>query len=378
MRIFLEGFMKDFFARSRSVGSAIAGRLAGLIVATMLLLALGSAAGAQQLFQTPEAAGKALATAAKSGDVRAIMRVLGPEGAEVASSGDPVADTGMRKKFAEAYEVKNRIAVDGDKATLYVGPGDWPFPIPLIRRNETWRFDAALGKEEILQRRIGRNELSAIQACLAYVDAQEEYAAKDRTGAGVGVYAQRIVSRPGRKDGLYWPPQQGDDSPIGEYVARATSEGYRVGQQGRQPFHGYYYKVLTRQGPDARGGAMDYVVRGNMIGGFALVAYPAEYDNSGVMTFIVNQDGTVYEKDMGPNTLGLASNMTAFNPDSSWRKVVNNGIPLPKRKGGETEAKPNPGDAQTRPTVGEAQPNPGPGEAPAKPREEEVQARPGQ
>ena len=181
------------------------------------------------------------------------MRVLGTEAAELASSGDPVADAATRKQFLQSYETKHRIAMDGeDKAMLVVGEGDWPFPIPLIRRNETWRFDAAAGRQEILQRRIGRNELSAIQACRAYVDAQEEYADKDRTGTGVGVYAQRFVSRPGQKDGLYWPAQAGDESPLGELVARATAEGYRVGG-GRAPFHGYYYKILTRQGPNAQG-----------------------------------------------------------------------------------------------------------------------------
>jgi hypothetical protein len=286
-----------------------------------------STASAQQLFKTPDDAAKALGVAAKSGDVRAVMRVLGTEAAELATSGDPVADAAVRKQFLQSYETKNRIAMDGDdKAMLIVGEGDWPFPIPLIRRNETWRFDAAAGRQEILQRRIGRNELSAIQACRAYVDAQEEYAEKDRTGTGVGVYAQRIVSRPGRKDGLYWPTQGGDESPLGEFVARATSEGYRLAG-GRAPFHGYYYKILTRQGPNAKGGAMDYIVRNRMIGGFALVAYPAEYDNSGVMTFIVNQDGVVYEKDLGPNTASLAGNMSAFDPDQTWRKVANDGVP---------------------------------------------------
>ncbi len=307
---------------------SLKGQFAQLVTTAALLVALIPAAGAQQFFQTPEDAGKALATAAKSNDIRAVMRVLGPDGAEIASSGDPTADGNARKQFVQAYEVKHQVAMEGeDKATLVVGEQDWPFPIPLIRRNESWRFDAEAGKTEILQRRIGRNELSAIQTCLAYVDAQQDYAEKDR-GAGIGTYAQRIVSRPGRKDGLYWPARAGEEeSPIGELVARATAEGYRVGQGGTTPFHGYYYRVLTRQGPSAPGGSMDYIVRGNMIGGFALVAYPAEYDGSGVMTFIVNQDGVVFEKDLGPYTARLAAGMTAFDPDPSWRKVVNNGMP---------------------------------------------------
>jgi hypothetical protein len=193
---------------------------------------------------------------------------------------------------------------------MVVGQEDFPFPIPLVRKDQTWRFDTAAGRLEILYRRIGRNELDAVQVCLAYVDAQNEYADKDRTGAGVGTYAQRIVSQPGKKDGLYWPASQGDDaSPLGELAAHATREGYRVGGE-RAPYHGYYYRILTRQGPTAPGGALDYVVRGKMIGGFALVAYPAEYGNSGVMTFLVNHSGVVFEKDHGPRTARLAERMT--------------------------------------------------------------------
>jgi hypothetical protein len=177
----------------------------------------------------------------------------------------------------------------------------------------------------VLYRRIGRNELSAIQACLAYVDAQQEYAEKGV--AGNGVYAQRIVSRPGRKDGLYWPEQAGaEESPLGAFVAAAAAEGYRAGQQ-RAPYHGYYYRILTRQGPNAPGGALDYVVRGNMVGGFALVAYPAEYRNSGVMTFLVNHQGTIFEKDLGPRTAAVAAGMTAFDPDRTWQRVTNAGLP---------------------------------------------------
>jgi hypothetical protein len=183
-----------------------------------------------------------------------------------------------------------------------------------------WRFDTVAGREEILARRIGKNELDAIQSCLAYVDAQNDYAEKDR-GAGRGVYAQRIISSNGKKDGLYWPTSQGEEpSPLGELIAQATAQGYRAGG-GRNPFHGYYFKILTKQGAAAPGGEMDYVVRGKMIGGFALVAYPAEYRNSGVMTFIVSHTGTVYQKDLGQRTAELAERMTAYNPDKSWQKV---------------------------------------------------------
>ena len=213
--------------------------------------------------------------------------------------------------------------MDGDaKATLIIGSDDFPFPIPLIRKGDGWQFDTAAGRQEILARRIGRNELDAIQSCLAYVDAQDEYADKDRTGAGPGVYAQRIISETGKKNGLYWPSSaSGDESPLGELVADATKQGYRAGE-GRTPYHGYYFKILTKQGSDAHGGALDYVVSGKMIGGFALVAYPAEYRNSGVMTFIVNHEGVVFQKDLGPHTAELAERMTAFDPDPSWTKVT--------------------------------------------------------
>ena len=292
----------------------------GLLTAAVLALAM-AAAHAQQSFKTAEEAADALVSAAKTGDRKAVLTVLGQKGADIVSSGDTVADASARNRVIEAYNAKHQMAMEGtDKAVLIIGHEDWPFPIPLVRKDGTWRFDTAAGREEILYRRIGRNELSAIQACLAYVDAQQEYA--ERGIAGNGVYAQRIVSGPGKNDGLYWPAQPSeDDSPLGELAASAASEGYRVGQQ-RAPYHGYYYKVLTRQGPNAAGGALDYIVRGRMIGGFALVAYPAEYRNSGVMTFLVNHRGDVYEKDLGPNTAHIAAGITAFNPDNTWRRVT--------------------------------------------------------
>ena len=292
----------------------------GLLTAAVLALAM-AAAHAQQSFKTAEEAADALVSAAKTGDRKAVLTVLGQKGADIVSSGDPVADASARNRVIEAYNAKHQMAMEGtDKAVLIIGHEDWPFPIPLVRKDGTWRFDTAAGREEILYRRIGRNELSAIQACLAYVDAQQEYA--ERGIAGNGVYAQRIVSGPGKNDGLYWPAQPSeDDSPLGELAASAAAEGYRVGQQ-RAPYNGYYYKVLTRQGPNAAGGALDYIVRGRMIGGFALVAYPAEYRNSGVMTFLVNHRGDVYEKDLGPNTAHIVAGITAFNPDNTWRRVT--------------------------------------------------------
>lgn len=293
-----------------------------LLTTAALFCTAASATLAQQAFKTPDEAASALVGAAKADDMKALVTVLGPDGEDILSSGDEVADAATRQKFVAAYDAKHQITMEGDnKAVLVVGQDDFPLPIPLVRKNGLWRFDSAAGREEILYRRIGENELDAIQASLAYVDAQNEYAEKDRTGAGANTYAQRIVSQPGKKDGLYWPTSQGEEeSPLGELVAQAATQGYRVGE-GRAPFHGYYFKVLTKQGPAAEGGELDYIVRGKMIGGFGLVAYPAEYRNSGVMTFIVNHAGTVYQKDLGPRTAQIAERMTAFNPDRTWKKV---------------------------------------------------------
>jgi hypothetical protein len=291
------------------------------LIIVMLALAAASVASAQQSFKTAEEAADALVSAAKTGDRKGVLAILGRDGAVIVSSGDAVADASARNEVIRAYDTKHQVVMEGtDSAVLIVGQDDWPFPIPLVRRNGSWQFDTAAGRNEILNRRIGRNELDAIQTCLAYVDAQQEYV--ERGVAGNGVYAQRIVSRPGTKEGLYWPAQsRTDESPLGGLVAGAAAEGYRIGQQ-RAPYHGYYYKVLTRQGPNASGGELDYVVRGRMIGGFALVAYPAEYGNSGVMTFLVNHQGIVYEKDLGPNTARIVAGMTAFNPDGTWRRIT--------------------------------------------------------
>jgi hypothetical protein len=297
-----------------------------------LALSVPHNARAVDLFKTPDEAAAALVAAVKSGDQRSMLNVLGRRGRDIISSGDEVADADARKRFVAAYEAKHQVIMDSDtRATLLVGPDDFPFPIPMfvpfVRRGNMWTFDVDAGRVEILRRRIGRNELAAIQACLAYVDAQNEYAEKRRDGAEPGLYAQRIISRSGKQDGLYWPSMEGnDESPLGELVARASSEGYRV-DGGGAPFHGYYYKVLTRQGPDANGGALDYVVYGKMIGGFALVAYPARYRNSGVMTFIVNHEGTVFQKDLSRHTASIVQLMSSFNPDKTWKKVDTTALP---------------------------------------------------
>jgi len=294
---------------------------ASLLVVLAAMLLTASAASAQQTYKTPQAAVDALIAAAKADDEKAALAVFGKDGEDIISSGDKVSDDAIRKRFVESYDAKHQIAMDGDaKATLVIGQNDYPFPVPLVRKAGLWSFDTEAGRREVLVRRIGRNELNAIQTSLAYVDAQNDYAAKDR-GAGVGVYAQRFVSEPNKKNGLYWPTAAGEEeSPLGELFAAATKQGYRAGE-GRAPYHGYYYKILTKQGPAAPGGAHDYVVNGKMIGGFALVAYPAEYRNSGVMTFLVNYDGTVYQKDLGRDTPTLAEEMTAYNPDKTWTKA---------------------------------------------------------
>lgn len=284
-----------------------------------ILAVTAPTAGAQQPFPTAERAVETLVKVVRDDNVGAMLRVFGRGGADIILSGDPVEDAALRKRFVAAFDEAHRVDIDKDKATLVIGKDDFPFPVPLVRRGGSWRFDVVAGREEILARRIGRNELSAIQTCLAYVDAQNEYAAADR-GAGAGVYAQRIVSTPGRKNGLYWPSRtEADQSPLGELFAQASVQGYRAG--ARAPYHGYYYRILTRQGPSAPGGALDYVVRGKMIGGFALVAYPADYGNSGIKTFMISHEGVVYEKDLGRRTDYLAQRIIAYNPDQTWTKA---------------------------------------------------------
>jgi len=297
-------------------------KLALLTGTAVLALVLSSLAQAQQRFNTPDAAAEALVAAARSGDRRTVVSILGPGSQELVSSGDPVEDANIKKEFLTSYDAQHRIVSESGKPSfLVIGQNDWPFPIPLVQRDGQWSFDTAAGREEILARRIGRNELGALKASLAFWDAQNEYADKFKDKNGMAVYAQKIVSSPGKKDGLYWPTSGSEpDSPLGEAVASATQQGYRVG--AGEPYHGYYYKILTSQGPNAAGGAVEYIVRGNMIGGFGLVAYPAEYGNSGIMTFIINNDGDIYEKDLGDRTPRIASRMTTFNPDHTWRKVV--------------------------------------------------------
>jgi hypothetical protein len=290
--------------------------------AATLVLALSSLAQAQQRFKTPEEAVETLVKAARSGDSKSVVSILGPGSEELVSSGDPVEDAEVRKEYLAAYDAGHRIVAESGKpSVLVIGPNDWPFPIPMVQRDGQWIFDVPAGREEVLARRIGRNEFSTMKAMLAYWDAQQDYADMNNSKSGQAVYAQRIVSSPGKKDGLYWPTTGNEPpSPLGEAVAEATQRGYRPG--AGEPYHGYRFKILLRQGSTAPGGAVDYVVKGDMIGGFAAVAYPAEYGDSGIMTFIINHEGDIYEKDLGEGTARIASQMTNFNPDHTWRKVV--------------------------------------------------------
>ena len=306
----------------------------GALFLCTVLIVLGmsvfspAAAMAQRTFASPEKATKAVVEALKAHDSKALAAIFGPGNEDLISSGDPVADEAERDRFIDLYEQKYRFEAQGtDKMILCLGNEDWPFPIPIVKEAGTWRFDTPKGREELLARRIGRNELSVIQTCLAYVDAQREFALKDNIDDGLREYAQKFISDPGEKNGLYWKAKEGDaQSPLGPLVAAAQEKGYTgkasVGEP--IPYHGYYYKILKAQGKNAPGGAYDYVVKGKMIGGFALVAYPAQYGSSGIMTFIVNQDGVVYQKDLGEDTGKIVPKMTLFNPDSSWQRVKEN------------------------------------------------------
>jgi hypothetical protein len=278
----------------------------------------------QQSFATPDEALKAVVEDVKSNNQSDLVKIFGPGIEPILNSGDPVADQNARERFVAAAEEQHHFDGSGGTLTLVVGKDDWPFPIPLKKIDERWRFDTAAGKEEILDRRIGENELSTIQTMLAYVDAQGDYADFQRQRSGMPEYAQRFLSSPGKMDGLYWPSAEGEpQSPLGPLVAAARATGYRrsANTEEPSPYHGYFFKVLTGQGPNAPGGAIDYIVNGRMIGGFGLVAWPARYGDSGVMTFMVNHDDVVYQKNLGPQTAKLAPAISRFDPDQSWQKV---------------------------------------------------------
>jgi hypothetical protein len=271
----------------------------------------------QQTFATPQEAAQALIDATEHNDSAALLKILGPGCEDIMGSGDPAEDTKHRAEFARS--AREKLTIDQDNplnTTLVVGNQEWPFPIPLVQKDGKWRFDSSKGRLEILARRVGRNELNAIDVCRGYVEAQLEYAAEDRDKNGILEYAQKIVSSSGKHDGLYWDGANIVPKSFAEAAESYAKEGNKL-----QPFHGYYFKVMKAQGPDAQGGALSYVVKGQMIGGFALVAWPAEYGVSGIHTFIVNHHGVVYQKDLGAGSAALARQMIRFNPDKSWRPV---------------------------------------------------------
>ena len=301
---------------------------ASLLLALMLSLpSTGRAANSEAIvkkFASPEEAVAALQRATSAADTNALRDVLGP-GAEDLQNPDRVQATNELKTFSAALAETNHLMhVSDTLITLEVGDDYWPFPVPIVKKDGSWFFDTDTGKDELLNRRIGKNELATLPTMRAYVDAQREYASLDRDGDGVLEYAQRLVSSPGKQDGLYWPSDSEEgESPFGPLVAFAQVEGYspelrEEHEVERGPYHGYYFKILTSQGKHAPGGKYDYVINGNMIAGFAMVAWPAEYGTSGIMTFIVNQQGRVYQKDLGPKTQKLAIEMKAYDPDPSW------------------------------------------------------------
>ena len=311
----------------RSLGWQIAILCACVLVSPLRVAAQSTPAASKtpqvKTFDTPEAAAAALVAAAESYDVSALEAIFGADGTQIIHTGEPARDKQLAADFAAKAHEKQVLSIDPktpDRAVLVVGAEDWPFPVPIVKRGGTWHFDSKAGLREILYRRIGANELDAIQICHGYVEAQDEYVVMKRSDGSVNQYAQRIISSPGKKDGLAWQNPDGTwGGPIGEDIARIIEQGY---DSKATPYHGYFFKILKGQGPAAPMGRMDYILKGAMIGGFALVAAPAEYRVTGVKTFIVSNDGVVYEKDLGPDTLEQFKKMELFNPDKTWKPVL--------------------------------------------------------
>jgi hypothetical protein len=279
----------------------------------------------QKTFTSPEEAVTAFVDAAQSNDSDALLAVLGSGGKGLIDSGDPVADNTSRELFVQAFHKKHKLEYENpDTALLSTGDKEWPFPIPIIKKGETWSFDTEAGKEELLNRRIGRNELNVMEVMSAYIDAQHEYVSTDRDGDRVLEFAQKVASKKGKKDGLYWEVAEGEKmSPFGPLVAHAAAKGYtgKMGSKEPVPYHGYFFRILKGQGTHAPGGDYNYMVDDNMTLGFAMIAYPAQYGNSGIMTFKVNQNGTIYEKDIGEDTAKIVEKIEVFNPDDTWYEV---------------------------------------------------------
>jgi hypothetical protein len=304
-------------------------RLERVVAAVLVAASLAAGGGRpaaghtmQRHFASLEDATGALIDALRKDETKALAAILGEPGKALVSSGDPVSDRRIRGQFVAAYDEQHRLDAGGGKVVLVVGREEFPFAIPIVPDGPSWRFDTAAGTQEILDRRIGRNELNTIQVALAYVDAQREYYARDPDHDGLLHYARTFASNPGKRDGLYYQTNPGEPpSPLGPLVARAKDEGYSRRSPNPVAYWGYYYRILTAQGKDAPGGAYDYLAQGRLMGGFALVAHPARYGVSGVMTFIVNHEGVVYQKDLGPKTTAIAKAMKEFNPDSTWKKI---------------------------------------------------------
>jgi hypothetical protein len=273
-------------------------------------------------FATPQEGFSALVEALRKPDFKAVDRLLGPGYRRITDSGDSVADRAAAQHFVEQYDLKHRIELQGDAtAQLSTGESDWPMPIPLVKQAGGWAFDADAGEDELIARRIGRNELDAMQVCLAFIDMQQEYAEVDRNGNGLLEYARRLASSPGKHDGLYWPTKAGETpSPAGPRLAAAHVQP-TAGKKTSRPFHGYYFRMLTTQGANAPGGKRDYIVDGRLIGGVALLAWPASYLSSGVKTFMCNLDGVIYERDFGPDTSSLVRKINAFDPGPGWSRA---------------------------------------------------------
>jgi hypothetical protein len=280
---------------------------------------------APQSFATPEDAGSALAAATRAHDTASLRAIFGPGGEGVVVSGDRYADAEAQSRFAAAYDARHALIPQADGRTvLQVGDNDWPLPLPLVAHDGRWQFDTAAGAQEIINRRIGRNELEAIRTSLAYVDAQREFFDDAKQRTGTGLYAERLVSTPGHQDGLYWPAENGaPEGPLGPLVATAIDEGYpgAIVSGRRIPYQGYFFRILRAQGPNAPGGAKSYIRNGGMTDGFALIAWPASFGVSGIMTFVVDQDGIVFQKDLGPGTEQVAAGITRFEPDLSWARI---------------------------------------------------------
>jgi hypothetical protein len=324
----MKNFLKSAATLSRRIGR-VKLVLSGLATIGLgIVLSQGCAkttnpAPSGEAFASPEQAVDMAISALRANDEAKLLAIVGPDGQDIVSSGDEVVDHTRRQKFLAQYDEKHTLTDAGPgRKVLVIGDKEWPFPIPIVQQGDVWKFDVAAGREEILNRRIGENELSAIEVCKAIADAEQEYALRDPQKSGMHEYARKFASDPGQKNGLYWPVKEGEEpSPLGEFVAAAAAEGYKRKESGPTPYHGYYYEILEAQGPAAPDGEVDYVVNDRMTLGYAVLAYPADYGKTGIMTFIMGPDGAVYQQNLGADTAKEAKEINWFNPDEGWTKV---------------------------------------------------------